>query len=108
MLNRNFSPGESCVKDFIDGEAEEGEEDTPSENSNDIPVKGEILYSDSSRSYDSGDTYSRDSFIVDDIEFDTGDMVSSPDEEENKKKKGTKRKRVITFESTSSSDDECK
>ena len=96
------------MEDFIDGEAEEGEEDTPCDDSNDIPVRGESLYSDSERSYDSGDTYSRDSFIVDDVECDADDLVCSPDEGKGSEKKGTKRKRVITYDSTSSEDGEGK
>ncbi|XP_066154674.1 uro-adherence factor A-like [Euwallacea fornicatus] len=75
--------------DFIDGMAEEGEEDTPSEDSNQIVDKGEYIGSSETDEYRSNDDYdSKDSFICDDEEYEllSGDEYDLENEKQKKER----------------------
>lgn len=90
-----FSDSETSVGDFVDAEAEEGEEDTPSEDSNQIIEEGETINTTSSE-YGSSDEYEKDSFLTDEEinPFVSGDEYEVSDTEEKKKKK-KKSSRII-------------
>ncbi|XP_030766756.1 microtubule-associated protein futsch-like [Sitophilus oryzae] len=117
------------VNDFIDDMAEEGEEDTPSEDSNQIIDEGESVGFSESDERSSEDEYEHDSFICDDEEgnellpgneydLDEPNQVKKsriispsnlPDDEiiqiHGKKKEPVKRKSRIIRVSSSSSDE---
>lgn len=126
LLNTSVtSSSDEESNSFIYTQAEEGEEDTPSEDSNDIIEVGEEIHTDSERSTD--DSYDRDSFIDDEgehkllsgEEFDLSlnspkkygrirELSSGSDDEivhikRSKKKPQKKRKksRIIKFEDSS-------
>ncbi|XP_066257102.1 serine-rich adhesin for platelets-like [Euwallacea similis] len=122
---------EQEYNDFIDGMAEEGEEDTPSEDSNQIVDEGEYIGSSETDEYRSDDNYdSKDSFICDDEEYEllSGDeydlenekkqkkertIVNTLEEKDNiakitKKKLPIKKSRIIRPRDSSSEDEEDK
>ncbi|KAK9869332.1 hypothetical protein WA026_003086 [Henosepilachna vigintioctopunctata] len=94
---------------FLDDMAEEGEEDTPSEGSNDIVDEGESINSKDSE-IDSDDTYdSNDSFLVkddgDDLDLLPGDEYDLGDTPELTKKASKKRRRIVKNLNTSSEEE---
>ncbi|KAH1014532.1 uncharacterized protein LOC109542314 [Dendroctonus ponderosae] len=89
--SENSEPEMPC-NGFIDGMAEEGEEDTPSEDSNAIPDQGESIGSsdtEASNFYDSG---SNDSFICDDEE---DELLSGNEYDLGYERKKSKKSRII-------------
>lgn len=116
MLNAMKKSGESTLSDsgdedneeeFVLVEAEEGEEDTPSEGSNDIIDVGEPINTTSSESSGSNDEYEKDSFITDDEAQDllSGDEFDIYDNTTKKSKSPQKRQTRI-IRPTESSEDE--
>lgn len=108
------------VNEFFDDMAEEGEEDTPSEDSNDIIYEGEsINSSDTYTDDDDDESYENDSFIDD--EHDKHDLLSGeedflqdePIEKKSPKKSkpaasakvGKKHKRILAPSSSESEED---
>lgn len=94
------SSSDESVNNYIDNMAEEGEEDTPSESSNDIIDLGESIGSTASE-IDSDESYEVDSFIDDD----GADELLSGEEydlgQEKRKPKSPKRKRIIKLNDSS-------
>lgn len=92
--------------EFVDDMASEGEEDTPSEDSNQIIDDGESLHSsESERFEDDEDDYENDSFITDDegMELLSGNEYDLEELADVKKKKTEKKRksRIIQVEDSS-------
>ncbi|KAF5275417.1 hypothetical protein FQA39_LY06874 [Lamprigera yunnana] len=102
-LNVDSSSDES-VSNFIDAIAEEGEEDTPSENSNDIIDLGESINSTESE-LDSNESYELDSFLTDDEDV---QLLSGEEYDLGQDKKHKRQKKRIISPSESSGDGEIK
>ncbi|XP_050295159.1 protein slender lobes-like [Anthonomus grandis grandis] len=84
---------ENEYNEFIDGMAEEGEEDTPSEDSNQIIDEGESIGSSDSEEEKSDDHYEDDSFICDDE--DVEELLSGDEYDLGNEKKLKKKSRII-------------
>ncbi|KAF7278562.1 hypothetical protein GWI33_008184 [Rhynchophorus ferrugineus] len=78
--------------DFIDDMAEEGEEDTPSEDSNQIIIEGESIGPTDSEEQETDDEYSDLSFICDD---ETDELLSGEEYDLGNEKKPKKKSRII-------------
>ncbi|KAB0798309.1 hypothetical protein PPYR_09302 [Photinus pyralis] len=105
-LEIDSSSDAESVTHYIDDMAEEGEEDTPSEGSNDIIDIGESVGSTASE-IDSEESYEVDSFIDDDeeeLELLSGEEYDLG--QEKPKKTGKLKKRIVQI--PDSSDEECK
>lgn len=106
------SEDEEAGNDFILDQAEEGEEDTPSEGSNDIVDEGESINSISSEYDGSDDEYEKDSFLTDDEakellegeEYDIYDFADKKNTPKNKNIEEKNKSRIIR--PTESSDEE--
>ncbi|KAF5304913.1 hypothetical protein FQR65_LT00797 [Abscondita terminalis] len=95
------SSSDESVNNFIDDMAEEAEEDTPSEGSNDIVDLGESVGSTESE-IDSDESYELDSFIDDDEDEEllSGEEYDL-DQEKSKRKPTKKRSRIVKIDGSS-------
>ncbi|XP_017779611.1 PREDICTED: titin homolog [Nicrophorus vespilloides] len=94
---------------FLDDMAMEGEEDTPSEGSNDLPEYGESLHSSESDRNDSDEDYEVDSFIDDNesVELLSGNEYDISDvDKKDKKKSKKKRSRILSISESDNEDAE--
>lgn len=91
LIENNKDEDEESVTSLLDLEAEEGEEDTPSEDSNQIIDEGESINTTSSE-YGSSDDYENDSFIDDNEETTllSGEEYDIHDLKLKKKRKGSR------------------
>ncbi|KAF2894373.1 hypothetical protein ILUMI_11786 [Ignelater luminosus] len=98
---------DESVTHYLDEMAEEGEEDTPSEGSNDIIDEGESVGSSEPEETDSDNTYDGDDSFIDDNDY--NELLSGEEydlaQEHKEKPKKKKRSRIIEI---SDSDEEKK